>query len=558
MSRGFWRSLLGPSGGYEAVDEPGVAGGAGAEGTAMMGQMQQFNHAHEQFSQSFKLLRSLSRGDKQCRLCFDTANSNGVTCSNDHFVCQDDCVASYVHSLCEQPHRLRQLKGAIPCPVPDCNAPHWSVEEVREGLREGHEPQLAEYMQTLDSFIEAGTEFLRDVESTETTTEELLVMQIFADALCLRCPYPNCKAVLDIVNTDCCSIHCTSCSGYFCWLCLRPSGEDSNQSHRHVFSCAENPGGGLFVSTELMAPIHKRRRLENLRRALLVSKGNGWRKAAGVVSAVEKLQDMPLLNTFGITAEDILDESEVSIVSRTLKQLRSQSIRDVLQAMLLGLLAVRGLFYLLFADASDVGEALSNFNTMVGLVYAASYHFCCVFGEITYILGWCGALLNGLPGVLNYCATISFWYWVTLTFVWRPDETVHTFADEFDFVIGAQGILILFVTTAIFIAQVDRYLYLYQIWPVLVGSSAAVGFSVESMFLHKQLLLWLPWLSYTVITIFYALLLTAIALLKADYHYYRGNYSPMAIRVVTFLRPSESFMLVAFLVVACADANNHR
>lgn len=215
-----------------------------------------------------------------CCLCLESKDC-GVLCEKGHFICRDECFAAYVLSVCEETYKLRKNKGRITCPHPRCTASSWTSAQVREGLF-GHPHALDEYTDSLVRLvddIETGdsgrmTADQTAVESRQTfehsKTERL--KEMVCDALTLKCPNPMCHLALDPNPDGCCSMKCLKCGVNFCWLCFRVTGLDSSASHQHVQQCPENPApNNLFVSAALVEVVHKRRRLEAIRRCLLSS-----------------------------------------------------------------------------------------------------------------------------------------------------------------------------------------------------------------------------------------------------------------------------------------------
>ncbi len=107
-----------------------------------------------------------------------------------------------------------------------------------------------------------------------------VVLQILAEALCLRCPSRYCRAVLDPNPDGCCSIRCSNCGVYFCWLCFVMC-VDSQRCHDHVRrDCAVNPmRGELFLPKGEKVKAHKKLRLEAIQSVLDQEFGaNTWRE----------------------------------------------------------------------------------------------------------------------------------------------------------------------------------------------------------------------------------------------------------------------------------------
>ena len=213
-----------------------------------------------------------------CCLCLE-GKSAGLYCAEGHFICRDECFASLVVCICEESYKLKQSKGRILCPVPGCNSQPWSSKEIREGLT-GHANALDVYTDTLvrlvSDDIETGSDgsglSMSTIEpsSGPQTTRVDRVKDMACDALTLKCPNPNCRLALDPNPDGCCSMQCVKCGCYFCWLCFTLTGLESSASHNHVMKCSENPKPNtLFLAVDQVSIVHKRRRLEAIRRALL-------------------------------------------------------------------------------------------------------------------------------------------------------------------------------------------------------------------------------------------------------------------------------------------------
>lgn len=210
---------------------------------------------------------SKSTGDgQQCCVCLDI-NTRGIKCSEGHFVCQMSCFSSLVKNVCEETYRLRASKGRIRCPVPNCSSVAWSSKEVRECIASDNY-SLDMYTDALVSLFDSGVEINIDYSKNTPRLDRLQAM--VRDALTLTCPNPNCRLALDPNPDGCSSIKCLKCGCYFCWFCFSLSGLDSAGSHNHVIMCPESPQpGSVFVAQELMGPVHKRRRIEAIRKSLL-------------------------------------------------------------------------------------------------------------------------------------------------------------------------------------------------------------------------------------------------------------------------------------------------
>lgn len=216
-----------------------------------------------------------NRRGGECCLCIEN-KSTGVHCKENHFICRDECFATFISCVCEETYKLKQSKGRITCPYPDCKSSPWTSREVREGL-EGHCHASDIYTEALLSLLDYDLEGGGDIaltaqlsvpESLEGKHERL--KEMICDALTFKCPNPMCRLALDPNPDGCCSMKCLKCGMNFCWLCFTVTGMDSGASHHHVQKCSENPmPDNLFVSKTLVDKVHTRRRLEAIRRSLL-------------------------------------------------------------------------------------------------------------------------------------------------------------------------------------------------------------------------------------------------------------------------------------------------
>lgn len=216
------------------------------------------------------------KGGEECRLCMEK-KAVGLYCKEKHFICRDECFAMYVSSVCEETYKLKLHKGRITCPYPDCKSIAWTSKEVREGLA-GHSNASDTYtealLELLGGDIESGTgDIALTTHSSSTETVEAKtdrIKEMVCDALTLKCPNPMCRLALDPNPDGCCSMTCLKCGIHFCWLCFTVTGTDSGVSHKHVQGCSENPmPNNLFVPAGQVEEVHKRRRLEAIRRSLL-------------------------------------------------------------------------------------------------------------------------------------------------------------------------------------------------------------------------------------------------------------------------------------------------
>lgn len=259
-----------------------------------------------------------------CGLCLEY-KSSGITCKENHFICRNECFASLVSSLCEESYRLRQTKGRIECPVPDCNSDAWSSREVREGLS-GHYTALDAYADTILSLLESGVSDVVSHESekkvkaasslnlsSSDSSSFSHAQELICDALTLKCPNPGCRFALDPNPDGCCAMKCLKCGCYFCWLCFVVTGIDSQSSHKHVRNCAVNPSspdGSVFVDEKSVDDAHKNRRLEAIRRTLLGLYGNNWQKNKICAQVIESVA--VLLRDSNISKAEVFSSTSIA------------------------------------------------------------------------------------------------------------------------------------------------------------------------------------------------------------------------------------------------------
>lgn len=87
------------------------------------------------------------------------------------------------------------------------------------------------------------------------------IHHITENILNLVCPSCN-AAFLDF--SGCCSVQCSTCSNFFCGLCLKKC-DNSSLCHSHVLKCGLNPdSSNYFCSTDTLAKVHRRARVEKL------------------------------------------------------------------------------------------------------------------------------------------------------------------------------------------------------------------------------------------------------------------------------------------------------
>jgi hypothetical protein len=108
---------------------------------------------------------------------------------------------------------------------------------------------------------------------------------------------PTCGAAfLDF--SGCCAVTC-SCRQDFCGLCLAPSANGS-VCHAHVLVCRLNPNKSYFCSTDELNEVHRRTRIDKLRRYFetTIPKGDVKRR---VMKQCEVI-----LSDVGISRQDIM------------------------------------------------------------------------------------------------------------------------------------------------------------------------------------------------------------------------------------------------------------
>jgi len=542
---------------YEPLGIPQAAGGGGAVAEHVGNQLQDFFNAHEVTAPLRLLLRTQSgRAKKRCELCWDD-KADGTMCENNHFICRDDCFAEYVHSLCAEPYRLRLLKGQICCPVQNCGAAHFGHEVVRAGLL-GHEVIIEEYARACDDLIEAnGDEFLRDVDPANES-DEMRVVNLLCDSMNFRCPYKRCRAYLDPSPDGCCSIKCLACGGNFCWLCLKPSGSSSEQSHAHVLSCPESPApDNLFISQLELKSVHRKRRLEQIRLALLSSEGNAWRTSKTVVAAISKL-DATVVKERDLTAEMILDDKEVRITTANNPMSAAPDgeqghPRDVFVSL------VSTANYLLGCYVAYNSPRAATFLASGGYFLSSLNWLVTLEGYVLIIVAIISHLFEPrlypllvLYGVLYYwvlgsavnvlVSWISYFFGLILSLSIVAASVVGI-AATFG---GHQGMMAATVATTATIFVV--LLLIFEI-PALVGYFTLAELTNTALVDNFS-----PSLTFARLCALYAVVLSGVGILKWDYHRFRMRYPPWATALVTALRPAESWIIIIFINILCIDA----
>jgi hypothetical protein len=214
-------------------------------------------------------------------LCYDKSEK-GIYCnpigSAAHFTCQD-CFSENVINICHtDPHRLLKSNGRLQCSAsPQCDAPSFTSSEVLSVLSD---EAMEMYMNVLLDFLESRNQ----IGGPSPSHHELSVGEVIA-LLTLKCPNDACRAPLDPQPDGCLAMTCGACKINFCWLCFVVSATNQ-KCHEHVLLCGEHPRSdavgnpvgdrSLFLPVQEVDPVHRRRKIEAIRRYLLEVSGENW------------------------------------------------------------------------------------------------------------------------------------------------------------------------------------------------------------------------------------------------------------------------------------------
>jgi hypothetical protein len=220
--------------------------------------------------------RDAARDRRECSVCCNTQwLDEGLSCGEQHFVCNDDLALLTVH-FCSLSLAEIARRGALRCSEGGCKSTAWSNADLARALSEA---QFTAYIDKLRAvsenrvLVEQQQRHQADLAAQErrlrgemARDEEITAHRrhITNNLLCLRCP--RCEQVfVDFVN--CFALTCGKCRAGFCAWCLHDCGEDA---HRHVNNCAHNTTQPRNVyGTEAQFEHAQRERRANLVRAYL-------------------------------------------------------------------------------------------------------------------------------------------------------------------------------------------------------------------------------------------------------------------------------------------------
>lgn len=263
----------------------------------------------------------------------------------------------------------------------------------------------------------------------------------------------------------------------------------------------------------------------------------------------------------------------MSIITRGLKRLRGltvSSLRDIVLIIVVGLLSSRGVVFLFFDTADMALHAHQSVRQYLALAFEAFYQATEYQGELLLIiLSFCG-ILGGVAGITVISVVLlllaALTYVVRIKEVANNIELTHSFVDECYFISGLLVELPFFVMMVQGLAQCycrgDCGVNPNELQRCATGfwvcGFASIGYYAIIDGAHEALVSACPGVvTFGRLALFYVVSIIAVALLKVDYHLYQHAYSPFALAIVRFLTSSESWFLVACLVVGCANANGH-
>ena len=238
---------------------------------------------------------------ENCVLCLDN-NILGIKCREQHFICLGGCFAKYVSSACQEHANFRKSRRRVKCSVPDCHAEPWSAAEVRRALC--NDPTT--YDLYVDTLLQIGDADEETGEAGEHKDGTQHLQGMIVEAANIRCPNTRCHARFPSSMDGCCAMLCPQCGIRFCWLCLSVTGSSSEETHRHVLECSENPlKGSLFVPLNQIMFVHSRRKIDAIRRVLGIH-GNGSDQQISEFYRAALRNSLEIINDPSITEEKIL------------------------------------------------------------------------------------------------------------------------------------------------------------------------------------------------------------------------------------------------------------
>jgi serine/threonine protein kinase len=213
---------------------------------------------------------------RECSVCCESQwFDEGLSCSEQHFVCYDD-LESLTKHFCSLSLAEIARRSALRCSEGGCKSTAWSNADLARALSEA---QFTAYMDMLRAvsenrvLVEQQQRHQADLAQLErrlrgemARDEEIAAHRryITNNLLCLRCP--RCEQVF-VDFTGCFALTCEKCRAGFCAWCLHDCGADA---HRHVNNCAHNTTQPRSVfGTEAQFEQAQRERRANLVRAYL-------------------------------------------------------------------------------------------------------------------------------------------------------------------------------------------------------------------------------------------------------------------------------------------------
>lgn len=246
----------------------------------------------------------------RCCVCLEPAERHkGLKCGEGHFMCTS-CLDGYLASIVQpdsQPALLAQYGGDLPCCVPECASPVFSLKEV--AAVSGREAFTA-YMDGVKRLVEQRTsnqleaDLRRRMDEFERAGIQNYIVKkhvdhILDEILTLRCP--SCRRPFaDFGRGECFALKCP-CKIQFCGYCLANCGADA---HRHVRNCPHNPyPGSLFHPDD----VRGFETVQKQRRARLVREY--WARDIAALEPAQRQEILQRLRTilqdYGVAVNDL-------------------------------------------------------------------------------------------------------------------------------------------------------------------------------------------------------------------------------------------------------------
>ena len=177
-----------------------------------------------------------------CLEAFAVTNANGISCPNDHFLCQSDLVSYLAENVFPAVFRLRESRCAISCPADNCPCSFNSLHLFRFMPPR----ERARYMSLITDVVSGISRFR-------------MLRSAILDVMTLKCP--SCKTPVDPFPDACSAVMCLNCGHHYCNFCFQgfASGiteQDRAAAHEHVasHSLADRPESrDAFLSAEHVA-----------------------------------------------------------------------------------------------------------------------------------------------------------------------------------------------------------------------------------------------------------------------------------------------------------------